>query len=177
MPTKIPNRFRSLVIEVVALVILVPLSVFLFTKLSNHQQREISNVFKSPATPSATPLPTASAETTPSATPSQQPINSSIALKISSPEKSYTYKVSTKKSLSVIEIMKIAESQGMSMKTKDYGAPLGLLIEEINNIKNDQKNQKYWTLYINGKMSVLGASSAVVSPNESITWKFENTTL
>jgi hypothetical protein len=73
--------------------------------------------------------------------------------------------------------MKIAEKQGMTMKTKDYGVPLGLLIEAINNIQNDPKIQKYWTLYVNDKMSTLGASSTIVNQGETVTWKFENTTL
>lgn len=73
--------------------------------------------------------------------------------------------------------MKLAQQQGLILKTKDYGAPLGVLIEGINNILNDSKNQKYWTLYVNNVRSAVGASTATVKPGDTITWKFENTTL
>lgn len=182
MPAKIPNRFRSLVLEIIVLAILIPASVFLFTKLSDEPQKNRQEgVAVSTQSPSLTPENIPTPPTTPSVTTSSVPtpklVESSITLTISSPDKSSTYKIPATKSLKVIEVMKIAEQQGLQLKTKDYGAPLGILIEEINGIKNDQKNQKYWTLYTNGKMSVLGASSATVSPNESVTWKFENTTL
>jgi len=179
MFAKIQNRFRSLVLEIIVLAILIPVSIFLFTKLSGKPQEEI--------TASSSPSPTTASvdvSATPailsaitSSEPTAQAIKQSITLTITSPDKSSTYKIQTEKSLSVVTLLQSAQQQGLQLKTKDYGAPLGILIEEINNIKNDQKNQRYWTLYINDKMSVLGASSTIVSPGESVTWKFENTTL
>lgn len=164
MPTKIQNRFRYFIVEAVALLFLVLLSIFLFTKLSNDKQREAANLTQSPS-PTIENLPAV------------EPTSSVIILKISSPEKSSSYNIPVNKSLSVIDVMKIAEEQGMILKTKDYGTPLGMLVEAINNISNDSKEQKYWTLYINDKMSVTGASSTIVNPGETVTWKFENTTL
>jgi len=178
MSTKIQNRFRSLVFEVVALIILVPLSIFLFTKISNHQQeRALVTVPTQSSSPIAEANQTAKPETVTSTVPSQEITNLEITLNISSLNKSSSYKIQTDKPMSVIDVMKIAESKGMTLKTKDYGAPLGMLVEAINNIENDSKNQKYWTLYVNDKMSVTGASSTIVNPGETVTWKFENTTL
>jgi hypothetical protein len=177
MSAKFRNRFRSLFVEVVALIILVPLSIFLFIKISNHQQKEQPVSSQSPVAITES-VQTSKPSVSPSIPLSQQPTSSaSVTLEIFSPNKSSSYKIPTNKSLLVVDVMKIAESQGMTMKTKDYGAPLGLLIESINNIQNDPKNQKYWTLYINDKMSVTGASSTTVSPQDTVTWKFETTTL
>jgi len=182
------NRFRALSIELIALVVLIPLALFLVTKIWNKQEtpdRQVSTATE--AAPSATPTvtippaPTAESVTakkidlTGTATP--KPANQKLTLEFEGPSDTVSYEISASKKITVIEAMKTAQEQGLILKTKDYGAPLGILIEGINNIPNDSKNQKYWTLYVNGNRSAVGASSAIVEPGGVITWKFETTTL
>lgn len=182
------NRFRALSIELIALVILIPLALFFATKIWNKQEmpdRQIS--IATEATPSATPTVTISpASTTDSViakkidltgTATPRPANQKLTLEFEGPNDTVSYEISASKKITVIEAMKTAQSQGLILKTKDYGAPLGILIEGINNISNDSKNQKYWTLYVNNVRSAIGASTATVVPGDTIKWKFETTTL
>jgi len=178
MSEKIPNRFRSLFIEIIALVTLVALSVFLFVRLSASQQEKIITPQPIPSSsPIVESIQTEKPSTKPTTTSSPQPVSSTIKLDIISPRKTYSYDIPANGQMTAIEVTELGKKYGMTLKTKDFGAPLGILVEEINGTANDSKGQKYWTLYINGKMSVTGASSAKVGVGESISWKFENTTL
>ena len=55
--------------------------------------------------------------------------------------------------------------------TSTYYSGLGYLIDELNGVKNE--NGMYWTLYVNGKYSVVGASGYKLSEGDSIEWKYE----
>lgn len=75
----------------------------------------------------------------------------------------------------VITVMERAQSLSLAtLETKDFGGELGVFVEAINGIRNDVASSKYWTLYINGERSNVGASLEIVQPGDTITWKFEN---
>ena len=46
-------------------------------------------------------------------------------------------------------------------------------MEEINGLKNNPQENKYWIYYLNGKSAKLGISTQVVKPGDVIEWKFE----
>jgi hypothetical protein len=48
---------------------------------------------------------------------------------------------------------------------------LGYFINEINGVKNSDGN--YWTLYVNGNYSNVGASDYKLSKGDSVEWKYE----
>lgn len=174
------NRFRTLSIEIIVLIILIPVAIFLSTKIWNKQA--IPNQPILTETPTATNFPTPSITPTTTSQPNKvtatlKPAGKTITLNFQGPKETASYKISVSKKITVIEAMRIAQAQGLILKTKDYGASLGILIEGINNILNDSNNQKYWTLYVNNVRSAVGASTATVEPGDIITWKFENTTL
>lgn len=181
------NRFRALSIEIVTLIVLIPLAIFLTSKIWHKQEKPNQQVENVPTTVSSalpavtiSPDPTVEAATTtktkePVTTPI--PAHQQITLIFQGPKETASYKISVSKKITVIDAMRMAQTQGLILKTKDYGAPLGILIEGINNISNDSKNQKYWTLYVNDIRAAVGASTATVTPGDTITWKFENTTL
>jgi|GEM_PF-2368144 len=182
------NRFRALSIELIALVVLIPLAIFLTIKIWHQseinptQQIATTTIDKTltptvSISPSPSAKPTLDKKTKLSVAPSTQPTSAVINITCIAPNKNFSYKISATKQTTVIAVMLEAQQQGLILKTKDFGAPLGMLIEEINNISNDSKNQKYWTLYVNNIRSAVGASTATVSPGDTITWKFENTTL
>ena len=50
---------------------------------------------------------------------------------------------------------------------------MGYFVDEINGIKNDNQNNKYWIYYINGQSAKMGISSYVLKNNDLITWKYE----
>lgn len=55
-------------------------------------------------------------------------------------------------------------------KAKEYPG-IGYFIEEINGIKNE--GGKYWTLYVNGKYSTVGASDYKLLDGDKIEWRYE----
>ena len=179
------NRFRALRIELIALVVLIPLALFFVNRFWQKQETPIQQVSTTPqttVTPSVTTSPTASDIPTttpkknePATTP--KPADQTITLNLQGPKETVSYKISVTKKITVFKAMQNAQEQGLILKIKDYGAPLGILVEGINNIANDPKNQQYWTLYVNDNRSSVGASTATVEPGDAITWKFETTTL
>lgn len=80
--------------------------------------------------------------------------------------------ISVPKNSTVFKAMEIAASSSIiSFKSKNYPG-LGDFIDEINGIKSS--GNKYWILYVNGKLSSVGASQYTLSPNDTIEWKFES---
>jgi len=61
-------------------------------------------------------------------------------------------------------------NQHFSFSGRDFPG-LGLFLEEIGGKKN--KDGYYWTLFINGKLSELGASSAQVIPGDTLEWRYQ----
>jgi hypothetical protein len=71
----------------------------------------------------------------------------------------------------VFEAMSTASmTKGLSFRASDYPG-LGFFVEEINGIKNGQG--KYWTLYVNGVYSNVGASSYELESGDRIEWRYE----
>ena len=64
-----------------------------------------------------------------------------------------------------------AENSNFTFKSKLYSG-LGYFIQEINSVPN--AGGKYWTLYINGKYSNVGASQYVLMSGDKVEWRFEN---
>lgn len=186
MPQK-QSRFRAITFELIALALLIFLALFFANKIWTNPQSANNKITTVPVSPEVSLSPLTSNVPENKLTPSPEikdkekitPEASAlfVTLNLQGPKENISYKISTSQKITVLEAMKIAEKQGLVLKSKDYGAPLGILIEGINGINNDPKTQKYWTLYVNNKMSQVGVSSTMVSPGDVITWKHENTTL
>jgi hypothetical protein len=71
----------------------------------------------------------------------------------------------------VLEAMVLEDASGFTFTTKNYPA-LGVFVESINGKEN--RDGKYWILYLNGATSTLGASSARVSPGDRVEWRYED---
>lgn len=72
---------------------------------------------------------------------------------------------------SVYDVMTtLASTTAFRFKAKHYSS-MGYFIEEIDGVKNS--NGAYWTLYVNGKYSPIGASDYVLKEGDNIEWKFE----
>ena len=89
------------------------------------------------------------------------------------------FKIGFEEGESVFDIMKRAKSQGkIDFKYDDFGGNLGILITEINGVKNgsdsDWTQNKYWILYVSGKSSSIGCSGHKLNKSDtSIEWKYE----
>jgi len=64
----------------------------------------------------------------------------------------------------------LASTTDFSFKSVFYSG-IGYFVEEINNVKNS--GGQYWTLYVNGKYSDVGASDYILSSGDIIEWKYE----
>lgn len=163
--------------ELVALGLLIPLVIILgavFTRLP-AQQTGVSGLASSPSS-EASPTPIASPRPSTSLGVNQAPDHSGslVEVGIVGPGEKKHYHVPIMQEVAVADVLQQAQQQGLQLQTKDFGGSLGLFVEAINGVKNEEGKQMYWTLYVNGTRSSLGASSARVKPGDVITWKFEN---
>lgn len=62
------------------------------------------------------------------------------------------------------------ETAGFTFRGRTFPS-LGFFVDEINGLKNTKGF--YWTLYINGAYSTVGASQYVVRTGDVIEWKYE----
>lgn len=67
-------------------------------------------------------------------------------------------------------MLHLASTTSFAMDTK-YFSGLGYFIESINGVPN--ANGAYWTLYVNGAYSPVGASARVLEPGDTIEWRYE----
>lgn len=180
MPEENRNRIRKYAIELLALAVLIPLSVYLtFYKDGEKESKEIAQEQKREISNELSPIPTDNKEEkdiesvkSPAATSQKY-----VRLEIQSPVKNYSYAVKIDSEVTVANLLQEAQKEGLKLKTKDYGPALGLFVEAINEMENDNKKQLYWQFYVNGKRSAVGASTAKVSPGDTVSWKLEKQAL
>jgi len=102
--------------------------------------------------------------------------NHDITTPPSKPELLVTsYELLVTNSSTVLEAMRLASADSKKpflFKTKTFSG-LGEFVEEINGLKNNPQENKYWIYYLNGKSAKLGISTQVVKPGDVIEWKFE----
>lgn len=72
----------------------------------------------------------------------------------------------------VYDLMEAARSKGLAFET-EYHSGLGFFITSIGGVGNDPGNGRYWTLYVNGDRSNLGASNYPLTDGDLIEWKLE----
>jgi hypothetical protein len=56
-----------------------------------------------------------------------------------------------------------------TVQAKQYS--FGIFVSAINGVVGD--GPKYWTLYVNGKMSNVGASSYITKNSDKLTWELQ----
>ncbi len=71
----------------------------------------------------------------------------------------------------VLDAMRVyASSSSFTFTGRDYPS-LGFFVDSIEGKSSEGGNN--WMLYIDGKLSPKGASSALVSPGERVEWRYE----
>lgn len=68
-------------------------------------------------------------------------------------------------------LKKVAEENNLEFSYKDY-PDLGILVESINNVKNDLDNNKWWQYWVNGQYATIGADKYELKDGDSVEWKF-----
>ncbi len=99
-----------------------------------------------------------------------RPENKQINITLSAGENAYTFTVP--ENANVHEAMTIlSKTTPFTFTAKEYSG-LGYFIEAINGVKN--AGGYYWTLYMNGKYSTVGASDLKLSAGDHIEWKYSD---
>lgn len=68
-------------------------------------------------------------------------------------------------------LVKLEHEGKLTMEAKQTN--LGAFIEELNGVRNNEREGEYWFLYRNGQSANVGASALVIAPNETIEWRYE----
>ncbi|MBI4160718.1 MAG: DUF4430 domain-containing protein, partial [Candidatus Yanofskybacteria bacterium] len=64
----------------------------------------------------------------------------------------------------------LASTTNLTFKSEYYSG-LGYFVKEINGKPNS--GGTYWTLYVNGKYSMIGTSQYKLQPGDAVEWKYE----
>jgi hypothetical protein len=95
----------------------------------------------------------------------------SIRVELTVPEKEYVVQVLEQSS--VFEVMEQAKEQGLQFAGKEFGE-IGFFVQEINGLRENPRQGKYWIYYINNKKATVGISAYNVHNNDVISFKYEN---
>jgi hypothetical protein len=102
-------------------------------------------------------------KTQPAASTEQQPFQDAVIGANGEIYQDVSYKGQTGKT--ALEILKA--KYPVKTKTSSFGE----FVESINNIMPDKNH--FWSFYINGKLSNVGAGSYTTKDSDTITWKLE----
>src|SRR3989338_7083986 len=145
--------------ELIVLAVLVPLVILLGVMIIKWPQLQTASISEEiVSTPDQTGQGVVVADTT-TASIYPTPVRETVLLIIENGPKK-----------TVVQV--VAENK-MTMEEKDYGESMGILIESINSVANDNGQKRYWYLYVNGQLSPVGASQAQVKAGDEVNWKYE----
>jgi len=85
-----------------------------------------------------------------------------------------TYTLKFQPDTTLLEAMRqltARSEQPFMFSGKEYSS-LGFFVDEINGIKNDPGNGKYWIYYINGQTAQIGISNYKLIQGDIIEWKY-----
>ena len=84
-----------------------------------------------------------------------------------------SYKLQVTSYTTVYDAMTILQqNSNFSFSGTTYSS-LGFFVNEINGIKNDIKNNKFWIYYINDQSAKVGVSNYKLNNNDLIKWEYE----
>lgn len=118
-----------------------------------------------PAVAVSATYPVISTSSVPSA-----PVSPSIS-RISLVAGTFSRTIDVPDGISVYDAMKLAASTTPFDFKATYYSGLGYFVEQIGGVKNS--GGTYWTLYVNGEYSMVGASDRRIRSGDRVEWKFE----
>lgn len=85
-----------------------------------------------------------------------------------------SWQVEIEHETNVEKVLVAAAAKGyLDFEVTDYGGSMGVFIESLGGIANNNIEKVYWHLYINDVLSSVGASQAVVKAGDNVIWKYE----
>ncbi|HBE90625.1 MAG: hypothetical protein A3E37_00035 [Candidatus Andersenbacteria bacterium RIFCSPHIGHO2_12_FULL_46_9] len=160
--------------ELIVLAVLVPLVILLGVMIIKWPQLQTASISEEiVSTPDQTGQGVVVADTT-TASIYPTPVRETVLLIIENGPKKTVVQVVAEGAVSVKDVMQAAAAENkITMEAKDYGESMGILIESINSVANDNGQKRYWYLYVNGQLSPVGASQAQVKAGDEVNWKYE----
>lgn len=163
--------------EIIVLVILVPLVVLLGVMLARWPTPELQLPAPVQKVPMAEPtgmVAPATTGRTGEAGGIVEHSDQAVILVIDDGADKTEMPVAIEGTVSVADVLRLAAAEKkISVGLKDYGEAMGVLVEAINGVASDSEKNHYWYLYVNGQLSPVGASRAVVTVGDEIVWKYE----
>lgn len=120
---------------------------------------------KPPEQKKSTPVTTSSNTTTP---PTEK---NTLDVTIEINNQKYPLSLAEKSSAYDAMIRLVAEKK-ITAVFKEFSG-LGYFVDEIDGIRTDKNDGKYWIYYINGQSAQLGISQYILKNNDLITWQFK----
>ncbi len=183
---KISFWIRHVRAELITLGLLVPLALVLGFVLARFPERAEAPKASTVVTPAPSPAESLDASAAPPKSGAPSPTGSSptlatgsddseqITLEIQSPTGVQRYSIETAGEVTVADLLaRASKEHGLRFKAKDFGGSLGIFVEALNGVANDESAKRYWILYLNGAKSSAGASSARARPGDRVTWVYE----
>ncbi len=102
-----------------------------------------------------------------------QPINEKVSLMLdfgNGTIKTFTDLDFTENQSAFDLLKQITEKNNIGLLYKDYGGDLGIFIESIGQVKNN--NNSWWQYWVNNKYAEKGAGNYLVQPGDVIEFKF-----
>jgi len=94
-----------------------------------------------------------------------------VTLKINTGVNSYEYSEKIKKDATVFDLIKeTSTKENFSLEYQN--SSMGVFVEGIYGVKNDNQAQKYWTFLVNGDFAEVGASQYKLSEGDVVEWKY-----
>jgi hypothetical protein len=108
---------------------------------------------------------------------SAQPANGEIKVKliINDGKSQKTYDKNLPAGSTVLDLLE-QSSQTKKFSLSYRQSQLGVFIEEIAGVKNDNRANKFWLYKVNGKLANVGASSYLMKNNDAIEWYYGTVT-
>ncbi|MEK7680694.1 MAG: DUF4430 domain-containing protein [Patescibacteria group bacterium] len=101
----------------------------------------------------------------------KQTINATLNLEANGQARSFSGNIENGKSAADFVIL-LTEKNNLQLKTKEYTG-MGILVEGVNGVENNNDEKKYWMFYVNGQMSQVGLSQYIVKNADKISLKYE----
>lgn len=106
----------------------------------------------------------------------KKPVSTSTEVKLtidSGDPKVTTVKVPYAEKMTVRDLLKAAEAQGITAEYK--GEDAGAMLQSLQGIKNEggDKEAKNWIFYVNGKPANVSSAVYSLQPGDAIIWRFE----
>ena len=156
------------IIQIIAGLVLIILSVFYFSNQSRPIQKAKVDI---PIEITEEPKPDIVKKEIKKEVPVFLKENSESFVRVDTPDKSY--KVNIEGGENVYEVMnnlKNDKNNNFDFKYREYSS-LGIFIKEINGVKDG--GGKYWFYYINGVEASMGVSNYIIKKGETISWKLK----